>query len=145
VVLLYLALLCCVVLRLCCGCAETPAKPFIEEILETLPQIIRDLEPAQVLVFYEACATIIASQTVPDKRQVLVFKLMELPNALWTQIIARANQSTDVLGRDDTVKHISMVLKTNVRVAGALGTGYPAHRHNDRGDGRREGHTPVRA
>ena len=103
---------------------EQQVKPFIEEILENLPSTIKDLEPSQVLTFYQACATIIASQKAQDKRQALVFKLMELPNALWTQIIAKANQSTDVLWRDDTVRHVSMVLRTNVCVAGELGAGY---------------------
>jgi exportin-1 len=98
-------------------------KPFIEEILDNLGGTIRDLEPNQILGFFEACAVVIAAQTVPEKRQALVFRLMEGPNSMWQQMIAQANQSMEFLWKEPTVRNISMVLRTNSRVASALGPG----------------------
>ena len=54
--------------------------PFIDEIIECLPEIIRDLEPAQIQTFYESLGHIISAQVDPEARQRLVFGAMELPN-----------------------------------------------------------------
>ena len=55
-------------------------RPFIEEILEKLEVVTKDLENMQIHTFYEAVAEIISSQGDPGVRQALIFNLMRLPN-----------------------------------------------------------------
>jgi exportin-1 len=73
---------------------------------------------------YESLGEIIASETDPQKREILVFKLMDLPNQSWQALITSANHNSEVLWDPKTVKQVVMVLKTNNRVAGSLGHGY---------------------
>ena len=60
----------------------------------------------------------------PERRQILVLKLMELPNHSWTQIILQANQNTSILWEMKTIKAVALVMRTNARVAQSLGAGY---------------------
>jgi len=99
-------------------------RPFIEEILENMQATIKHLEVGQIHVFYEAVGEIIQSEADPNKRQNLVFKLMELPNQTWASLIATANHDAQTLFQPLTVKRFILVLKTNNRVAGSLGAGY---------------------
>jgi len=99
-------------------------RPFIDEILEDLPETIKDLETGQIHTLYEAIGHIVAAQVDSEKRKALVFKLMELPNQSWSRIIAGASNNREVLLDGDTVKQIVLIIKTNIRVAGALGPGY---------------------
>jgi len=100
------------------------SRPFIEEILEGLRETIKDLEQSQIHTFYEAVGEIIQAQADQSKQQALVFKLMELPNQTWTAIIARANIDAKVLWDISAVRTVTMVLKTNYRVAKSVGHGY---------------------
>lgn len=99
-------------------------RPFIEELLENMQETIKDLEAGQIHVFYEAVGEIIQCETDPNKRQNLVFKLMELPNQHWSSLIATANHDAQTLFDPATVKRFILILKTNNRVAGSLGPGY---------------------
>jgi len=104
----------------------TESRPFIEEILEDLPETIKDLETSQIHTFYEAIAHIIEVEEDSEKRKGLVFKLMELPNQSWSRIIIQAKHNQESLLEGDTVKQIVLIIKTNIRVAGALIQGYIA-------------------
>lgn len=99
-------------------------RPFIDEILENMQSTIKHLEVSQIHVFYSAVGEIIQVEADPNKRQNLVFKLMELPNQTWSQLIAEANHDAQTLFNPVTVKRFILVLKTNNRVAGSLGPGY---------------------
>lgn len=99
-------------------------NPFIETILRKLPGTIKDLETGQIHTFYEAVAEIIQSQADPERRQTLIFSLMELPNTSWAEITTQAKHNTDILWDLKNVKAVALVLKTNNRVAKALGHGY---------------------
>lgn len=99
-------------------------RPFIDEILEDMQTTIKHLEVSQIHVFYSAVGEIIQVEADPNKRQNLVFKLMELPNQTWAQLIAEANHDAQTLFNPVTVKRFILVLKTNNRVAGSLGPGY---------------------
>jgi exportin-1 len=92
--------------------------------LAKLPEIIKLLEPSQVLSFYETCGLIISAQPDKDIRQTWLLKLMELPNQMWSQIISQANSDKASLLKDSTVKSITMVLKTNVRCATSMGSAF---------------------
>jgi hypothetical protein len=104
--------------------APTETRPFIDEILDGMQGTIKHLEVGQIHVFYEAVGEIIQVETDPNKRQQLVFKLMEMPNQTWAELIARANHDAQTLFQPLTVKRFILVLKTNNRVAGSLGAGY---------------------
>jgi len=104
--------------------APTETRPFIDEILDDMQTTIKHLEVGQIHVFYEAVGEIIQVETDPNKRQQLVFKLMELPNQTWAELISRANHDAQTLFNPLTVKRFILVLKTNNRVAGSLGAGY---------------------
>lgn len=99
-------------------------RPFIVEMLETLPDIIRVLEHHQIHSFYESCGCVIASQPDPTQRSQLIMKLFELPNASWQQLIYSAVLSEEVLQERDKMKSFSNILRTNSRVASSLGGPY---------------------
>mmetsp|Transcript_4585 Transcript_4585/g.12407 ORF Transcript_4585/g.12407 Transcript_4585/m.12407 type:complete len:1103 (-) Transcript_4585:1209-4517(-) len=99
-------------------------KPFIVEMLETLPEIIAELEPHQIQSFYESCGCIIAAHPDVAIRDQLIVKLFELPNQSWQQIIFAANSDESVLRQRETMKKFVNILKTNTRVASSLGGPY---------------------
>lgn len=103
---------------------DADPRPYIEDMLEQLPITIQDLEPGQVQTYYEAMGHIIQSQTDPAKRQALIYKLMELPNKSWTAIVTQATSDMASLVDPKTIKSVTSILKTNVRVASAVGPGY---------------------
>lgn len=99
-------------------------RPFIVEMLETLPDIIQKLEPHQIHSFYESCGCVIASQSDPVVRNQLIMKLFELPNTSWQSLIYSAIVSEEVLKERDRMKSFSNILRTNSRVASSLGAPY---------------------
>jgi exportin-1 len=58
-------------------------------------------------VFYEAVGEIIQVETDPNKRQQLVFKLMEMPNQTWAALISAANHDAQTLFDTNTVKRLA--------------------------------------
>eukprot|EP00188_Purpureofilum_apyrenoidigerum_P000812 Plantae.Rhodophyta-Purpureofilum_apyrenoidigerum.ctg14017.p1 GENE.Plantae.Rhodophyta-Purpureofilum_apyrenoidigerum.ctg14017~~Plantae.Rhodophyta-Purpureofilum_apyrenoidigerum.ctg14017.p1 ORF type:complete len:1087 (-),score=225.16 Plantae.Rhodophyta-Purpureofilum_apyrenoidigerum.ctg14017:29-3289(-) len=97
------------------------SQPFIDEMLNNLHNIIEDLEPHQVHSFYEACGTVI-SEAIEQTE--LVVKLFRLPNATWQQILDEASADSQVLRQRENTKSLLTILKTNTRVATALGPSY---------------------
>lgn len=93
---------------------------FVEEILNTLPQIISDLEPQQIQTFYEAVGYMIHAHTDPVARKNLVIKFMDLPTQTWTLIMAEAQKDITYLKQLNTCKSITTILRTNVRAAKSL-------------------------
>ncbi|CEO99241.1 Importin N-terminal domain-containing protein [Plasmodiophora brassicae] len=99
-------------------------SPFIEEILQDLPEIIKDLQPSQIQCFYEAVGFVIGAETNAETRQRLVLSLMNMPNQSWTGIVAQANQRLESLWDPKTVASVKTILRTNAFVARSLGPGY---------------------
>eukprot|EP00177_Eucheuma_denticulatum_P002108 GFKZ01003766.1.p1 GENE.GFKZ01003766.1~~GFKZ01003766.1.p1 ORF type:complete len:1112 (-),score=191.15 GFKZ01003766.1:1133-4468(-) len=99
-------------------------RPFIVEMLDTLPEIIQKLETHQIQSFYESCGCIIASEVDADTQQKLIMKLFELPNSSWQQLLYSASISEDFLRQRDKMKNFSSILRTNSRVAMSLGSPY---------------------
>ncbi len=96
-------------------------RPYIRDIIIMLPQTISKLKQNQIHTFYEAVAVIVQSEERPDVIQELTMGLMKLPNQTWSAIITRANRNISELFDLQTIKVVVSVLKTNNRVAGALG------------------------
>jgi exportin-1 len=100
------------------------SRPFINDILDGLRKNAEDLEESQLHTFYEAVAEIIEAQTNRKIQQQLIMKLMELPNITWSHLLKTANSNFHSMLEMKTVKTIVMVLKMNIRVAGAVGPAY---------------------
>merc|ERR1712032_984770 len=99
-------------------------SPFVCELVESLPNIISDLEPHQVQAFYEAVGYMLSD--VPPAstidRAALLAKLMELPNRSWRIIMDQANKNVESLVEPNTIKEIIKILKSNNRVCSAVGS-----------------------
>lgn len=100
------------------------SRPFIIEMLESVPDIIQKLEPHQIQSFYEACGCIIACETDSSIRRQLIMKLFELPNSSWQQLLYAASVSEEVLRQREKMKSFTSILRTNSRVASSLGPAY---------------------
>eukprot|EP01132_Coremiostelium_polycephalum_P002416 gene2416-2983_t len=96
---------------------------FINELLGSIQTIISDLNSNQVHTFYEAVGYMISSST-PEIRDKLVYKLMELPNQSWYQIMGQANINVENLLVIDVATNLVNLLKTNHRAAISLGNCY---------------------
>merc|ERR1719458_668787 len=98
--------------------------PFIDELLGGITSIICDLQPQQVQTFYEAVGHMISASTDQQQQETLIEKYMQLPNAVWDDIINQASRNVDVLKDHEAVKQLGSILKTNVRACKALGHPY---------------------
>jgi len=100
--------------------------PFICELVDSLPNIISDLEPHQVQSFYESVGCMLndVGQQITIDRPALLAKLMDLPNRSWRIIMDGANKKVEFLVEPNTIKEIIKILKSNNRVCQAAGTLY---------------------
>jgi hypothetical protein len=98
--------------------------PFIDEMLDGLAAITQDLELGQVHSVYESMGHIVQAQAEPQARLVLLNKLMLIPNQYWTAIIGQASADLATVYDPKTVKMTASMLKTNHRVALAVGSSY---------------------
>eukprot|EP00301_Raphidiophrys_heterophryoidea_P005281 c12235_g1_i3.p1 GENE.c12235_g1_i3~~c12235_g1_i3.p1 ORF type:complete len:901 (-),score=304.83 c12235_g1_i3:85-2787(-) len=114
-------------------------QPFVEELLVdnpsinplvtpaippfTLRQVIARLERHQIHTVYEAVGTMISSLSDTDmaRKELLVAKLMAIPNNEWSDIINQAAIRADSVCDPETVHRVINVLKTNTRACYALG------------------------
>merc|ERR1712137_806242 len=102
---------------------EKDTQPFLVEVINTIPQKTRDLEPPQVVIFYESLGYMISAN--PERyQQQLVEQCMRIPNQKWREIVAAVSQNMSYLREVSTAKAIVGVLRTNVRIATSLGPPY---------------------
>jgi len=99
-------------------------KPFIDEMLDNLPEIIAELELHQIHSFYESCGCILAEQENPEICERLTAKLFQLPNESWKVLVGHALENEQSLRNVETMKNLINILKTNTRVARSLGQPY---------------------
>jgi exportin-1 len=101
-------------------------QPFISELLLQLPTIVSDLETHQVHTFYEAVACMLSDRgaAVLINREELLQKLMAMPNAAWKEIFARAKANLETILQPETVKEVTKIMRTNVRVCNSVGPLY---------------------
>eukprot|EP00667_Euglena_gracilis_P000862 EG_transcript_863 len=95
--------------------------PFVEEMLTEVNGITSDLNQDQRHVFYEATAHMVSADSSAEHRDVLLCKMMELPNFTWHDVMMKAHQSIDNLKEPNVMKSLAHCLKTNVRVCRAVG------------------------
>ncbi|RLN65002.1 hypothetical protein BBJ28_00010896 [Nothophytophthora sp. Chile5] len=96
-------------------------RAFVEELLEELPRIVSDLETHQVHTFYEAVASMLAAENDAGRKEVLLGRLMSLPNEAWKSIMSQATQDVNILYDSRGIKEIVKIIRTNVKVCKAVG------------------------
>ena len=97
-------------------------EPFVNELLRSLPDTIRDLQEHQIHTFYEAVGHMISSEVNPATREEYVQRLMDPPNGTWNQIMAQAKtQGAECLKPQDIIRNIANILKTNTSACTSLG------------------------
>eukprot|EP00727_Mastigamoeba_balamuthi_P006331 m51a1_g2318 putative exportin-1 (1057) ;mRNA; f:487141-490960 len=99
-------------------------RPFVEELLDGLSVSLADLEPGQVQTFYHAMGYVVSAQADIGLRDALLVRLMDPPNRLWQEALARAAADAQSVYAPDTMRTLANVLKVNVAVAGSLGPGF---------------------
>lgn len=97
--------------------------PFICELVDSLPNIISDLEPHQVQSFYESVGCMLNDKGTMVKidRPALLAKLMDMPNTTWRRIMDEAIKNVEYLVEPSTIKEIIKILKSNNRVCHSVG------------------------
>lgn len=95
--------------------------PYIEEILNNLNEIVKDLTNQQVHTVYEAIGHMISAQPQKQTQDRLIMKLMETPNVSWDSIIRQASQNPVILEDPDVVKRLGHIMKTNVAACSTIG------------------------
>jgi exportin-1 len=96
---------------------------FVDEIIRRMPEIIGDLTPAQVHYFYEAMGHVIGSQSDTPAQASEITAIMAAPNETWDAAIkAISADPTGSIRSADTLKLISVILKTNLSLCGSLGS-----------------------
>lgn len=101
------------------------AELFADEIIRRMPEIIGDLTPTQVHYFYEAMGHVLAAQPDPAAQATEIAAIMAAPNQSWDATIAAISASPGTAIRDpDTLKLLSVLLKTNLSLCGSLGSAY---------------------
>ena len=103
-------------------------RPFVQDLVAQLPQIISDLEPHQVHAFYEATATLLSDRgghpSVGQQRPELLRRLMTLPNDAWARVTADAARDPSTLTRPETVRDVTKIVRTHARVCASCGPLY---------------------
>lgn len=105
---------------------STESRPFVCELLSQLPTIVSDLEPHQTHTFYESIGSMLAAETDANQQQILLKQLMHLPNTTWRGIMQAAIDNIRILYDPDTMKEVSKILRTNVKVCSSVGSGFYA-------------------
>ena len=101
------------------------SHPFVDTLLWNLPDIIADLQPAQVNVFYEAVGCMIQACTSPPVQSTLVTQCFNWPNSMWNAIILEASSSQGQSLYDmNVVKKITNILRINISVCTSIGHVY---------------------
>lgn len=60
----------------------------------------------------------------PRDQEVVISKLMEIPNTMWHDIINQAKQNPLILKDVNIIKKLGNILKMNVKVCLSVGPGY---------------------
>lgn len=72
-------------------------------------------------VFYEAIGFLISAQQDAGVQELLIERLMTLPNNVWDEMIQAASKNVDILKEGEVVKNLANILKTNVAACRSIG------------------------
>jgi exportin-1 len=101
-------------------------QPYLLTLIAHLPKHVADLQPHQVLSFYESVATMLSDKgpSVKVNREEAMMRLMDMCNATWRAVMAGGEERAMQL---DAVRELQRVLKTNAVVCAAAGSGVYIH------------------
>ena len=97
---------------------------FVDEIIQDLSQVTRDLASHQLQTFYEAVGTMIAAHPVASTQDALTTRLMESCNEEWHRRMAEASNNIATLRDKDSLRILGRILRINARVAAAVGPAF---------------------
>ena len=98
-------------------------QPFILTLILDLHKHIADLQPHQVLSFYESVGTMISDSgpAIRLPRETLVVNLMELSNSSWLHLMTEGARDVNTLTQLDSVREVSRIIRTNTKVCSSAG------------------------
>jgi len=98
-------------------------QPFILTLIGDLHLHTVDLQPHQVLSFYESVGTMLSDYGtgISLARDDTCMRLMELANVQWRGVMSAAQSSTNILSDPATIKTLTTVLRINSRVCSTAG------------------------
>lgn len=98
--------------------------PFIIEIATNINSIICDLNPQQVQTFYEALGEIMTAETDHAMQKNIMNQCMHVPNRIWDQLIAKAEQDPSYLKDVDVLKQGIQLLRINTATCRPVGPSF---------------------
>lgn len=97
-------------------------RPFLQDLIDSIEETIKDLEPHQKNLFYEAAASMAGAESDPNTRENLLAGLMQLPNKWWYEIIQHAKTSgASVLREEQVMRRLVNVLQMNSAACRGIG------------------------
>lgn len=101
-------------------------QPYLLTLIAQLPRHTADLQPHQVLSFYESVATMLSDKgtSVKVNREEAMMLLMSQTNGTWTAVMASGEEHVCQL---ESIRELQRVLKTNAVVCAAAGSGVYIH------------------
>lgn len=102
---------------------EQDTEPFTFTVIKQIAMIISDLSDQQTQTFYEGLGYMVSAH-LPRDQELVISKLMELPNSVWFEIINQAKIDAEHLKESAVIKKLGNILKTNVKVCLSVGPGF---------------------
>jgi len=102
---------------------EQDTEPFTITVIKSIGSHISDLSEPQIQSFYESVGYMVSAHK-PEDQEIVISKLMELPNQMWIEIIGQAKQNPEFLKDSTVIKKLGNILKTNVKVCLSVGPGF---------------------
>jgi len=106
-------------------------RPFICELVESLNEVVNDLQPHQVNAFYEAVGTMLSDRTpiiVANGNRIehaqILNQLMSSPNASWKRILTIGSSNPAQMTDSSTLREMIQILKLNTRMVLTIGSMY---------------------
>jgi len=101
--------------------------PYIDTVINTLQNEIKDLEPHQKNMVYQSVGWMIKAIAVRSQKEVCLHRLMDYETVTWNNILVAAqNSGTDYLKMPDTIRQIDFFVRLNEAVASSVGDVYSA-------------------
>ena len=105
----------------------TEQTPFIDELLRSIQNIVRDLSPHQRYTFYEAVGYMIKEQPVAALRTQLLEQLMQPYAQQWRELMALGAANPAQLGEQGAIATLADILRVNTAVCSAMGYAFRPH------------------
>lgn len=103
------------------------ARTFVEELVNNVKSITKDLEPHQVQAFFEAAGCMVAAHPDPSVQEGLTDALLRLPRAALQSHVDSAASALDSLRSASATRDLARVFAVYERVARAVGPCFSRH------------------